>query len=380
MTWKCRGCGQSVSDHLLITYHNMPKSAQFLPHKEDLAQEKGVDIRLRQCSYCGLIQAGGQPVPYYKDVIRATGLSAEMYIFRQAQFQSWVDKFDLKGRKIIEIGCGHGEYMQVMEETGVDVYGLEHQQASVKAGEKEGHRIFEGFLDTQNNVIPQMPYDGFYCLNFLEHIPEPGNFLRNIAYNLKAGAIGLVEVPNLDMILEKALYSEFIQDHLSYFTAGTLKNILEQNGFEVIDCKEVFHSYIISAQVRKRTLLDTSSFELQRIKLEHQVTEYLEVKKELGKKAAVWGAGHQALANLSLLHMKDYIDYVIDSAEFKQNCYTPATHIPIVSPDILLHGEIKCVIIMAAGYSDEIKKIMESHYPDIEIAILTEDGLEVFER
>ena len=67
---------------------------------------------------------------------------------------------------------------------------------------------------------------------------------------------------------------------------------------------------------------------------------------------------------------------IIDSAKFKQNKYTPASHIYITSPDILKSNEIKSVIIMAGSYSEEIAKILKRDYPSTEGFIFKEDILE----
>lgn len=372
---KCRNCGQLLPEKYLLKYDNMPKSAQFFPTKSELSKEQGVDIILKQCVYCGLVQATGEPVSYYRDVIRATGVSDEMRVFREKQYGEWVKEFGLTGKKVIEIGCGTGEYMNFMKTTGAIVYGLEHYTESVKKGHLEGHEILKGFVEDSSYLIPMAPYDGFYIMNFLEHIPKPDEFLRGIANNLTKDAVGIVEVPNFDMMLKKSLYSEFIQDHLSYFTEDTLKMILEMNGFQVLECKSIWYDYIISSKVRKRSCTQVEGFIQKHQQLQRRVKGFLNEQKKLGNKVAVWGAGHQALANLSLLHMEDDIEYVIDSAEFKQNKYTPATHIPIVAPSRLEKKDVQMVIIMAAGYSTEVKFIMEQKYPDIDKVVMTEEGI-----
>lgn len=375
MKVKCRGCGQPLPEENLIQYANMPKSAQFFPGADELETETGVDIVLKQCGYCGLIQAAGAPVPYYRDVIRASGVSAEMKRFREEQYRSWVKDFRLEGKKIIEVGCGSGEYMTCMEQSGAIVYGLEHLQSSVEQGKRNGHRIWHGFVEDEHYRIPEAPYDGFYIMNYLEHIPDPGSFLRGIAHNLADSAPGIVEVPNFTMMLEKSLYSEFIQDHLSYFTQDTLAAILERNGFEVLSCKSSWYDYILSATVRRRLPTAVGKLADKHRQLKREMKAFLTEQRQKGRRLAVWGAGHQALANLSLLEMAEDIVFVVDSAPFKQDKYTPATHIPIVAPDRLKQGEVDLVMIMAAGYSMEVKRIMDECYPDIDKVLVTEEGI-----
>jgi len=117
--------------------------------------------------------------------------------------------------------------------------------------------VLRGFLARPAQTLPVPAFDGFICLNFMEHWPKPVSSLRAIARNLVPGGLGLVEVPNFDMILKEGQYSEFISDHLSYFTLDTLGFTLRQAGFEVLDAHPVWHDYILSATVRKRQPADS---------------------------------------------------------------------------------------------------------------------------
>ncbi len=366
----CRCCNGMLPDKTFLKFENMPKSAQLFPGENGVTTEKGVAIILKQCPWCGLVQTTGEPVPYYRDVIRATGVSKEMMEFRESQYAAWVKENHLENGKILEVGCGKGEYMTMMESTGCTVVGLEHLAESVDKAAEYGHEVIKGFIENANTLIDGAPYDGFYIMNFLEHIPKPNGFLKGICNNLNDNAVGLVEVPNFDMMIRNAMYSEFIQDHLSYFTIDTLSNLLRLNGFEVLSCGSIWYDYIISACVRKRAGLAPGLFIDKQNELKNKVLKYLKRQKTAGKRIATWGAGHQALANLSLLGMAPYIEYVIDSASFKQGKYTPATHISICSPQKLKESPVDSVIIMAGGYSQEIKKILTNEFPNVEIAIL----------
>jgi hypothetical protein len=78
------------------------------------------------------------------------------------------------------------------------------------------------------------------------------------------------------------------------------------------------------------------------------------------------------------MKIADKVKYVVDSATFKQGKYTAATHVPIVSPDKLDSDPVDAVIVMAAGYSDEVAKIIRQKFDrNINISILRDLGLEV---
>lgn len=379
MQKKCRCCEKVINGKPVLEYENMPGVAQNFPDKDSLKQDKGILLKIYQCQNCGLIQLTDEPVFYYKDVIRASAVSDEMKEFRSRYFKDFVDKYNLYGKKVIEIGTGKGEFLTLMEQTGVRAFGVEHCKESVKVCNKFGLKVFEGYVGQADYEIPQAPFDGFFIMNFLEHIPEPNVFLQGICNNLTDYAVGLVEVPNTDMILKNLLFSEFMLDHLMYFTKDTLIHLLEQNGFEVLECNSVWHDYCLAAVVRKRSSLDLTEFYERQKEITRQIHEFINSNAAQGRRTAVWGAGHQALAVMALADIKGEIEFVIDSAAFKQNKYTPGTHIPIFSPEILSmeKSPIGAILVMAASYSDEVACIVREKYKDITIGILRENGIEV---
>jgi SAM-dependent methyltransferase len=375
----CRLCGHELFPEPLLRYTNMPKGAQFFPDAHSLQEEKGVDLEVCQCSGCGLVQLSNDPVPYYREVIRAAAFSEEMRDFRIRQFGSLIQEHSLQGKKIVEIGCGRGEYLSILKHCGAQAYGLEQSEESVMECIENGLVVSKGFVDAISYKLEHAPFDAFFILNFLEHLPELNSTLGGIYNNLAHDALGFVEVPNFDMILQKDLFSEFIPDHLFYFTKQTLKAALVLNGFDIVECREVWHDYIILAIVRKRAKLDLSRFCERQTKLRNEIESYI---RHFGRKnVAIWGAGHQALAVISLANLTDKIKYVVDSAKFKQDKYTPASHIPIVSPDRLNSDPVDAIIIMAAAYSDEVAGIVrEGFSPKLGVAILRDFGLEVVQQ
>ncbi|MGO8715457.1 MAG: methyltransferase domain-containing protein [Smithella sp.] len=373
---KCRVCGHKFFDEPLLRYENMPKAAQFMPDAGSLKNDQGVDLEVCQCTGCGLVQLSNIPVPYYREVVRASAVSEEMKDFRKKQFSRFVNKYSLQGKKIIEIGCGKGEFLSIMQQFIAEAYGLEYSKESIAQCEKSGLKVSQGFIESGDYKLNRSPFDAFFILNFLEHLPEPNSVLQGIYHNLTEGGIGLIEVPNFDMILQKKLFSEFTGDHLFYFTRETLNSTLGLNGFEIVDCKVEWYDYIISAVVKKKRKANLSDFHNAQVKLKNEIEGYLSLFKD--KKIAIWGASHQALAIISLLSLAGKITYVIDSATFKQGKFTPATHIPIVAPDKLYSDPVDAVIVMAAGYSDEVARIIRQKFDkNINISILRDFGLEI---
>jgi SAM-dependent methyltransferase len=372
----CRICGEALFPEALLRYKGMPGMAQHLPGAGDLAQDRGVDLDVCQCSGCGLVQLGNEPVPYFREVIRAAGFSEEMKAFRRAQFRRFVETQDLRGRRVLEVGCGRGEYLALLQEQEVHAAGLEFSPTSVAEARGQGLEVLQGFLDGTAPRLPGGPYDAFLMLAFLEHLPDPCATLRALRENLAEAAVGLIEVPNFDMILAKDMFSEFIGDHLFYFTRETLESTLSRCGFTVLACEAVWQGYILSATVRRRRPMELGRFRDRQDHLKAELDAF--IARFPSRRVAAWGAGHQALAVMALAGLGDQLRYVVDSAPFKQGRFTPATHLPIVAPEALDSDPVDAILIMAASYSDEVARILQTRHPGrFQLAILREYSLEI---
>ncbi|MEF9988232.1 MAG: methyltransferase, partial [Christensenella sp.] len=123
---KCILCGEELYDEPLLKLDNVPASAQDIPTKEELCTETGISLSLCQCKGCGLVQLDAEPVSYYKDVIRAGGFTQTMIRLREEQYASLISKYNLKGKKIVEVGAGRGEFLAPLAKFDVRAYGIEH--------------------------------------------------------------------------------------------------------------------------------------------------------------------------------------------------------------------------------------------------------------
>lgn len=376
---RCRFCAGELFSAPLLAFHNSPASAQGFLSRFD-APADNVDLLIYQCQYCALVQHVLPAVPYYKDAIRAVAFSEQMRAFRVKQLREWLQRKGLKDRRILEIGSGKGEYLELLLQAGAtQVSGLEHGQQAVSHAQGKGLDVRQGYLD-ESFVCPWTDtFDGFTIFSFLEHWPDLTGSLRRLHALLAQGASGLIEVPNFQFILQKKLYSEFTPDHIFYFEPSTFTTVLEMNGFGVDRMESIWNDYILSVQVTKKIQRDGSGFALQQAAVVAEVLQF--VDRFRAQEVVVWGAGHQALAVMSMAGLGHRISHVIDSASFKQGAYTPGTRLLIKSPQSLGEDKPRAMIIMAAGYSDEVLDMVLRDHPGVQhIAILREHGLEIVNR
>lgn len=419
MNMTCIACGHALSP--LMTLDDMPASAQNIPAASELAEDHPLSLTLCQCPSCGLVQFDTEPVDYYRDVIRAGGGTRTMTHLRHEEYArllTAMQEHHIHGRRIVEVGCGRGEFLRMWQNLAEDpegaaalardqerdplsgqpnaaplhLVGLEHKPSLVEeanAVADKKYRVYEGFA-TGDVRYPEGPFDAFVQFNFLEHQPDPCDMLRNIGRNLKPQALGLITVPSFEYILRYNGYYELLRDHIANYTEFTLQKLLQDCGFELLSM-DLVNRDTIEAIVRKADpdelselhysgrLIDVSALRDSYDRLSASVNAHIDHLSESHRTMAIWGASHQGFTLAATTKLGGRVEYIIDSAPFKQGRFSPASHIPIVAPDYAVAHPVDEILIVAPGYTDEIAGIIRERFDEsIRILVLRTDRIEEY--
>ena len=353
----CKLCGEKNSFRQVLDLENFPKSAQFMPAEHEFKLDFPLTLQVIECTRCGLVQLNNDPVDYYKDVITAASISEESRKILKNEFNPIIKKFNLQNKLTLEIGSGKGDFLKVLNELNVNAFGLEHKKESVQLSKEKGLNVIQGYLLDQIKISEKFAF--IICNNFLEHQPDVKAFLNKVNDLLIEDGVIYISVPNLQRIIDKNCFYEFVTDHLVYFTQKSLKLALEMHGFDIIESylKNNENDISVIAQKRKITTIKNKKHKMDEI-VNSLSTLVLNNHKQ-GKKVSVWGAGHRALALMAIANVNQ-IDYVVDSAPFKQGRYTPILKKKIISPADFLKIECDLLILMLPGsYSEQVKNNLE---------------------
>jgi len=371
----CRLCGSDLLPSPVMRLDGMPLAAQYYPREDEFARDKGITLIVYQCSGCGLVQLDAEPVGYFREVITAASLSEKARSSRLERMKSFVSRFGLNGKQILEVGCGQGAMLDVLEQADLRATGIEAGGESVSIGLAKGRNMINGYIGDVE-TIGGAPFDAFVSLNYLEHLPDPGRIIRKIHALTSPEAAGYVTVPNLEYLLSTKCLYEFVADHLSYYTRKTLAHAFESNGFDVVACETINEDNDIEVLVRKRGALDVSPQFGEVEALLAELRRIIAERRSRGQKVAVWGAGHRTLALLSLGGLRD-VAFVVDSAKFKQGLFTPVLHLEISSPERLKMERIDLVIVMVPGlYPREVTETLARMDVGAEVAVLRGNRIE----
>jgi SAM-dependent methyltransferase len=303
-----------------------------------------------------------------------------MHTARNTQFAGFVEKYGLQESKIIEVGCGAGENLVILGQHCSAIYGIEYSQVNVDNCKNLNLQVQKGFPSFDGGCFDNAPFDAFFSFNVLEHVTKPGEWLQVIYQNLNPGGVGIVEVPNFDMIEKDGLTTEFVTEHLMYFTKKTLQLMLEINGFQVLSIESKFANYVLSAHVKKRSAGNFTKF-----------TDFLDQMTVLTqnfknrfseKEVVIWGAGHQSLAFINQFQLSGHVKFIVDSAKSKQGRFAPGTDLEIRNPEELTTDkDVRCILVIAAGYNNEIVEILKGTWLEEGRSIFTvwQDSIEEVE-
>ena len=345
----------------LCSINNVPKAAQlFLDSCDDFKVDAdSTDLCIHRCPVCSHVQQNSSIVSYNLDVITTASLSPLTLQKRDSVIDNLVSKISVEDPSIIEIGAYRGQYVNYLLQRGFkNVVGLEHGMDSLSNPLCPSDHIKQGHVhDLPTHFINQYSEscDLLLCFNFLEHSTDPHLFMRGIASLLKQGAYVYFTLPSVDYILRESLIQEFVPDHISYFTSRSLSTLFSIFGFSICSLLSINNDndLEIIAQYNpgnSSQVLSSSPFN----KLVDELNDIINFASSNNKNVAFWGAGHRSLTLISQLKYNG-IDCVVDSASFKQNRFTPVSHLPIISPNDLMHSDIDILILSLPGvYNIEV--------------------------
>ncbi|MFX3624796.1 MAG: glycosyltransferase [Ectobacillus sp.] len=157
-------------------------------------------------------------------------------------YQKWVSYF-LPGERVLDIGCGNGLFIELLNEKGVEAEGLDFDKEKVEQGREKGLSIYEqraeAFLAEKEAV-----YDGIFLGHIIEHIPprELLNLLIQCTKALKTNGKIIILTPN---IAHPPVLENFWLDltHVRPYPKALVEAMLQSLGFAVKESGYRNHDY-----------------------------------------------------------------------------------------------------------------------------------------
>jgi SAM-dependent methyltransferase len=355
----------------------VPVSCNHLCSSRDAAlSEPTAAISLGFCPNCGHVfnleydPARLKYRPGYENSLRG---SERFRKYDDALVDTLVRRYHLQGRRIVEIGCGSGQFLRALCERGGN-FGLgfdpSYSNNQGGANDASGIAIRPEAYGADN---AQLDAEFVCSRHTLEHIGAPRDFLSSVRKAARqAGIPVFFEVPNGLYTLRDGGVWDIIYEHFSYFTPSSLARIFHETGYQPFEVTETFAGQFLTIHARtsfvKREPGPVASAELEHL-IESFARKHQRGLKDwgrrllklesAGRKVVVWGAGAKATTFLNLLRPTT-VAYVVDVNPRKHGKYIIGTGQRIVPPEFLCQYVADDIICMNPNYFDEIYRTVEA--------------------
>jgi hypothetical protein len=149
---------------------------------------------------------------------------------------SMLKKYFPKNSTIVEVGCGKGDFVAMIETDGYfDVKGYD---ASYDGDNKS---IENRYLNSSDRIKADL----VVLRHVLEHVPNPYDFLSMLKTVFSNSKI-YIEVPNYDWIVANKTFFDITYEHVNYFSQRALKFLFENSTTQHGLLFEEQYQYVIS--------------------------------------------------------------------------------------------------------------------------------------
>lgn len=379
----CPSCLGSDLD-IFYTVENVPAhSVVLLRSKQDALNFPRGEISLGYCKQCGFVSnlAFNSGLQDYSHEYEATqAYSATFTRFNRRLAEKLIERYQLHGKRIIEIGCGQGEFLSMLCESGGNL-GIGFDPAY------EPQRQL-GPLPDNVQVIPDYfsekyadHFADFICCKMtLEHIHPTYEFIRMIRRSLgkQSKSVVFFQIPNARYVFGDLAFWDVYYEHCSYFSKGSVARLFQKAGYDVMDLWLDYQDQYLMVEaipslhtpgrimvVNHNDLHDMGSEIEQFARIVPQKKEQwarcLVQYQIKNQKVVLWGGGSKAVAFLTSLNLStDLIEYAVDINPNKTGTFLPGYGQEVIAPVKLLEIQPDVILIMNPIYREEIQAYLES--------------------
>jgi O-antigen chain-terminating methyltransferase len=177
-----------------------------------------------------------------EDVLRGTPeqIKEEVKVYLPVLQNAGIDS------DILDVGCGRGEWLQVLRENGFEARGIDTNRILVQQCKDSDLDVEEREALSYLRSLPEAGLNVVTAFHFAEHLPLETlvRFLDESARALRPGGLIILETPNPENLLVGSCNFYLDPTHKNPIPIPTMKLLLEARGFR---CEEVLKLHAVES-------------------------------------------------------------------------------------------------------------------------------------
>lgn len=185
-----------------------------------------------------------------------------------------------KAGPVLEVGCGRGELLSLLHEEGIDVLGIEPDEAMVRRCREKGLQVYSQDIVEYLSTVEDASIKGIVAIQVIEHLSNDYRtaFLELLMRKVIPGGFLILETINTSSFLP--LLQNYFRDptHVFPLHPDTLRTVLEQAGLEV---RDVLYSSEYPEEAKIPYLPPPEGMTFRQQEFSKQINERLEILNRL---------------------------------------------------------------------------------------------------
>lgn len=163
-----------------------------------------------------------------KDYVKEKEASMSSYLFSRKRFEYIIKRIKMSRGKILIVGFGHPFELQIAEEKGFEIIGLDRDEYAINEAIKLGFDVIR--TDASDSLpFANNNFDGVFAHHVIEHMEKPTVFISEASRILKKNGFLIIETP--DIRYNRIFYND--PTHISPFSKSQLEDIMS-NQFSIV--------------------------------------------------------------------------------------------------------------------------------------------------